>query len=170
MNEIVHHKFGFTFPTHIIIAGYILMVMGLFIALTYLVAGLSFAFVGTFLSFTKNGILFNPTAKTYRSYTSYLGIKMGKWQSYESYPFLAILRRTISKSRTSRMGVSKEVARDTYFDIFLLNKTHRVKLLINRQKGQDEAKLLARDLAEKLNVEYVDYNPVLSAKTRGMRR
>lgn len=170
MAETIHHKFGSTFPTHILVAGYILMVMGLLIALSYPLAGLSFAFVGTFLSFTKNGMLFNPSTKVYRSYTSYLGIKMGKWQSYESYPHLAILRRTISKSRTSRMGVSKEVARDTFFDIFLLNKTHRVKLLVNRQKGQEEAKQLARDLAQQLGVDYVAYNPMLSARTRGMRR
>ncbi len=170
MTEIVHHKFGYTFPKHILIAGYILMLMGALLILAYPIAGTSFMIVGTFLSFTKNGMLFNPANKTYRGYTSYLGIKMGKWQPYSSYPYLAILRRTISKSSTSRMGVSKEVGRDTYFDIFLLNKTHRVKLLINRQKGQDEAKQLARDLAQKLEVEYVAYKPVLSAKTRGMRR
>ncbi len=113
---------------------------------------------------------FNSDSKVYRGYTSFVGFKTGKWKSYESCPYLAILRRTIARSRTSQLGVTREIGRDTYFDIFLLNKTHRVKLLINRQKGQDEAKLLARDLAEKLNVEYVAYNPVLSAKTRGVRR
>lgn len=159
-----------TFPSHLIVVGYLLMLIGLLILLTNLIVGLALAGIGSFLSFARNGIEFNPTERLYKSYTSYSGLKMGQWKSYKSYPHLAILRRTIARSRTSRMGVSREVGRDIYYDIFLLDKSHRAKLLVSRQNNPEEAKRKARLLTEHLKVEYVAYNPQLSARTRGVRR
>ncbi len=56
---------------------------------------------------------------------------------------------------------------NTYYDINLMNKSHRKKVILSRLKGVEEA---AKELCLELDLEYTKYNPVISAKTRARRR
>jgi hypothetical protein len=56
------------------------------------------------------------------------------------------------------------------YDITLLDKTHRKKLVIKRMKDKDKTLAEAEVLAQQLGVEYANYNPQISQATRERRR
>ncbi len=122
--------------------------------------------IGIFVSQSRNGIELNPEQKTYRIYTKFLGLKFGKWHSYEKYPHLSILKRSISTTVYSRAHVAVTTSRNIYYDIFLLSANHRVKLMIQRSFDRETAKKSARHLALQLGVDFVAFNPTISAQTQ----
>lgn len=169
MSDIIHYKTGKLFTPPLVNAGYLLLAVavGLLVILNPLsiIPGI----IGSLLAFSYSGIELDPTEKRYRQYNYYIGVKTGSWESLSPYPFLTILSSSQGYSATSRAGVTMK-ATERGFDICLLSKTHRNKLVIHRVKGQEEAKEAAVDLARRLGVTLADYKPLISEKTAARRR
>lgn len=160
-------KTGKLFSKPLIFAGYILMLLGLLSIVSIL--GIILLLIGILISFGTTGVSIDPTGKRLKEYSRVFGYKWGEWKSYKDYPFIAVLRRKESSTVYSRSQVSTTEL-NTYFDINLMNVSHRKKVILTRLKGVDEAEKKAKELCELLEVEYTKYNPVISAKTRARRR
>jgi hypothetical protein len=132
-------------------------------------AGLALLLITGFIVFSKNGICISANTKNYKSYISFLGIKFGKWQQLNGYTDIALLRKTVSIRAFSRANVSAETSLETYFEICLLSPNHRKKLIVARFKDDEIAFDAAHKMAEKLNMKYAEYNPIISDATKAKR-
>lgn len=166
---LIDNSFGKTFTPAMVVMGYLVIAFGAIGILANPIVGVIFIFVGVFFALSKNGIQIVSDRKVYRTYTNILGMKFGKWQSWEKYPYLSILKRSISTVAFSRANIATTTSENTYYDIFLLTANHRGKFMIQRSTDKETAKAAALDLASKLNVEYVTYSPTISAKTQARR-
>lgn len=152
-----------------VFSGYGILTVGVLITLGNPIIGLLVVLVGGFISFTSTGIQIDVENKKYKHYSSYYGIKQGQWKTLDSYPCLAILQSRQSSTTHSIGNISSITNSENYYDIYLLDKTHRQKLLIKRLKNKEQASKDAKEFAENLGVEFTTYNPVISAKTRSRR-
>jgi hypothetical protein len=135
-----------------------------------MVAGVVIVIVGCLLSFTPWGTQLDPEKKLYRTYTSLLGLKTGKWSSLKSYPFIAILSgRTSETIHGGRTPASVTIS-EKYYDIYLLSASHRDRLLVKRFKDSEQSKKEIRTFAKQLGVEIVAFNPKVSQATRHRKR
>ena len=165
---ILDYKLSKIFPKPTIYAGYILIGIGLFLAL-FQVFALILCLVGTFVSFSYNGIQLDPSQQRYRSYSHIFGFKFGPWQSLEKFCDLSILRREDAYKAYSYAMSSFENSA-VYFGVFLLNKNHRQKLEIQRHGDKDAAIASAKKLAVDLKLEFVRYQPQISQQSQHKRR
>lgn len=160
--------------------GYIIMALG--VAATYkaiydpeLISAAKYitlviVLFGAFLSFTTRGIIINVTTKDSKRYTRILGIPFGKLEPIERYVCISVLSKRYNSSVTSRSNLTMNLGSDVFYEINLLNKTHRVKYLIKSYDSIEEATKEMKILAPKLGVQIVKYAPVVSQKTKDRRR
>ncbi|NND94351.1 MAG: hypothetical protein HKN45_05755 [Flavobacteriales bacterium] len=121
------------------------------------------------LAFRKSGTQLNTDEGIYREYTSSFGIKRGKWMTIENYPDMALIRGREGFKAYSR-GMIELSDSELVYDIYLLTKDHRSKLILKRFKDKESAQLEGRILAEKLGLDWREYSPKVSARTRSRRR
>ena len=118
------------------------------------------------MGFTTYGIRFNLPTQKYKEYTSVLGIKLGKWKSYQSFSFLTILRS--KQVGTHKFGGFIPFGRYEVvdYDIYLLNKTHLRRIMVGTYDDEEKANRKAQELAGALGMEMVRYNPAGSKRIR----
>ena len=102
-------------------------------------------------------------------YTSFFGFKTGGWKSLEIYKEIAILKSLVNYKSYYKATIPL-TSRETYYDIYLLDKTHRKKLLIKRLINKDQSILDAESLASLLKMELTTYKPILSEKSIANKR
>ena len=167
MSKIIDNSKGSPLPSIALLLGYLLIAAG-FVAFNlapYL--AIAVILLGGFISFTRNGIKLDPTTKKYKSYTSYFGIKVGNWESYEKYPYITIMSRRLSSTINTK--IHSMAIQDIYFDVCLLTESHRQNILLKRTKDKDEAMAELEKLTGVLQVEPAAYDPVVSERTRNRR-
>jgi hypothetical protein len=165
------YTLGSTFPPSTRTAGYIVFFAGLLAFLFAPIIGLLFMLGGVFVAFAKNKIELDPKKKQYRLFTSIVGIKMGKWLSLEDFPYITILKKrevTTTYSRASNTPAT--TGDDTFYGIYLLNKSHRKKLLITRLSTREEATAHLDRLSVELVLTVTKYAPALSAASQKRAR
>ncbi len=158
---------GKLFSRPLIIAGYVLMFLGLLSSPS--IFGGILILGGVYISFSTTGVSLDVSKKQLKEYTRLFGYKWGSWKSYEDYPFIAVLKRMESSTVYSRAQVAM-TDKFTFYDVNLMNKSHRKKVILSRQKEVAKAEEMAKELCEELGLEYTKYNPVISAKTLARRR
>lgn len=168
MQASLDNNFGKVFPPAIVYGSYLIFALGIYSTL-FNFFGLLFVLLGAFGAFARNGMLLNPEKDSYKSYTWFLGLKLGSWQSMEGYSDLSILKSKQSTKAYSRAMIETETSNEEFYDIYLLSKNHRKKLLIKRSSLYDQAKIEAELLAQALNRPLVPYQPQLSAATQARR-
>ncbi len=169
-SEITDNKFGNSFPPAMVFAGYVIIAVGLVLMWESPSAGFGVAVFGGLISLTRSGMLVDFTNKKYKDYTSFFGIRQGNWNSLDAYPYISVLHRKVTTTAFSRANRPTTTGSKTYYDIFLLNSTHRKKLMIKRHMERDQAIIDAKELAGKLGLQLTDYNPAVSQKTRARRK
>lgn len=168
---IIKNKFGKSFPQGLVFVGYIFLGIGVLMCLTSPVLGAIIILISAFVCFTFSGMEINTHYKTYKDYTALFGlIKQGKWNSYANYPYVTLLRKNMVTTTHSPGNVASTTSKELVYDITLLDKTHRKKLVIKRMKDNDKALAEAHVLAQQLGVEFAYYNPQISQATRDRRR
>lgn len=65
--------------------------------------------------------------KRFREYHAYLGIKAGKWDDLDKYPYLSILLANKSTKSSDITTLNSVVQTDVAYGVYLLNKSHRKK-------------------------------------------
>jgi hypothetical protein len=168
MKPIIDNKIENIAPKTAIYSGYLFIFFGIVGLSSNLFAGLGIIAVGILISFSTSGVQIDPEKRLLKDYTKCFGFKFGKWESIEIYTDIAVLSlrqssTTLSRSNRALTEIEK------YYDVCLLNSSHRIKMKVKRSKTQDDAIKEARLLAEKLNLNYTDFNPVISARTRARR-
>jgi hypothetical protein len=158
MTAIIDSNTGKVFQPSAIFAGYVLLAFGLFSMIDKPLFGLGLALIGVFISFTSEGIQVDAEKKLYREYTRYFGIKKGPWKSLDDYIYITTIATTINYSSYSR-GMVELTDKDKYFDVCLLNSSRQKKLLIKRCKDKEVAIAATKELAGKLGVQHIEYNP-----------
>lgn len=170
MKPDIDNIIGKVSPPATAFVGYILSAVSLFIAFLNPLLGIPVLAIGLYLGFGKNGVEIKSNEKSLREYSSLFGLKFGSWKSIENYPDIAVLRNNVVSSAHSITNRSATTDKNTFFEIYLLDKNHRVKQLVKRMDEFEQALDEAKKLAKKLNVDLKNYNPVISQATRARRR
>jgi len=167
----IDNKLEKLFPPAMRAAGLIPILFGILLLLgqSY-IAAIIFFIIGSFIAFADNGILLDPVGKRSKQYIGFVGLKMGKWKSMQQYCHITILRSRESTTAYSRSNRATTTSAEIYYDVTLLDKTHRQKLGVKRFKGEQQAVAYSKRLMKALNFDFVKYNPEVSEKTRANRR
>ena len=166
---IMQFSFGYLHPPQMRFAGYIVIAVGFGAVVTGRLLGLLALVFGYWLTFRSSGTEIDILTRRYRPFTRSFGVKKGKWQSYASYPDLAVLRGKEGFTAYSRGMVELNMA-ETVYDIYLLSEDHRRKLILNRCSSTQTAEDEGKELAEQMGLSWTSYNPKLSQATRLKRR
>lgn len=168
MAAILNNNIGYTYNFPIRIGGMVLLFLGLAITLTGwvgIIAGLLLALGGAYFAFTATGISIDMDEKAVRHYTSYAGLKTGKWIQYTTYPFVCIMRK--DRKRSKVLAESELEADKPYqFEVHMLSRSHRGRVLMQIEYERVEAERVAKYFAEEMNLEVVEYQSPGRAKKR----
>jgi len=168
MKDIIKNNHGTVFPPAMVFAGYILLAFGIIVVITHWILGVILLFVSVFISFSFYGIDVDTDTKKYKEYSIYFGIKCGKWFSLDKFLFLTVLCNNEVYEIHSRANITtSESVR--FYDVYLLDKQHREKLLLKKFKNADSAEDYAKKISGILDLELTNYDPVLTEKTRARR-
>ena len=168
MEENINNNHGTIFPPAMVFAGYIILVFSVFTLMSHWVFGLLLMLFSIFICFSFSGIDINIIEKKYRVYEKFLGIKSGKWLALDKFLYLTVLHNREVYEMHSMPNVTTSESKH-FFDVYMLDKTHREKLLIKRFKDANNALSYAKNLSTMLNIELTTYNPILSAETMQKR-
>lgn len=171
MDSIINHVRGNLLPTAAVYLGYLLLIIGFvnIISLDFF-TGIADLITGVALSFSYMGIQIDVKNHLYRNYISFFGLPIGTWKSLDIYTNTAVLRSLVKYTSYYR-GVIPLNTRETYYEVYLLNESHREKLLVERLTNKEQAIVKAKSLANTLKIEYSQtYNPVISARSRARRK
>ena len=161
---------GKAFPPAAVVIGYIFVATGLFIAFGNPVLGIGLAAVGAFGAFARTGVQIQPEKKTYREYTSLFGVAVGSWKPLEGFADVAVLKKTLKTTAYSRANRPATTGSNDFFDVCMLDPTHRKKQVVHRFTDKDLAVKEGQSLAQILNLRDGPYDPQLSATSKAKRR
>lgn len=153
---------GNVFPMPLIIGGIVMIIMGIASisdqGLFSILIGLGLTALGGYLSFSRSGIQIDLSSNMFREYYRYYGFLSGEWKRTSTFPYATVLRNTYSSntySRSNRVTNQKE----SFFEVYLLSKTHRTKIFIKRLNSKVEAEKWLESFADTCSFEVVNYNP-----------
>lgn len=171
MDSIINQVRGNLLPTAAVYLGYLLLIIGFvnIISLDFF-TGVADLIIGVALSFSYMGIQIDVKNHLYRNYISLFGLPIGTWETLDVYSNTAVLRSLV-KYTSYYKAVIPLHSRQTYYEVYLLDKTHRKKLLVERLTDKEQAIHKAKLLAKTLQIEYsASYNPIISARSRARRK
>lgn len=152
----------------IIIAGVAVTLAGLVTIMESPLLGIGTALAGSFIWSGSYGIQIDVEQNKFREYASIFGIKYGEWKSLEKTPFISVVKGRSGMTVYSRSNRSTSVIDDRY-EVCLLNNSHRTRIVIQKLEGKSQAMEYANQIASKLGKNVVQFNPVVSQKTKSRR-
>jgi len=164
MKPLIDNKIENILPTAGIFAGYALISIGLISLFNNLLIGVVVLILGLIMIFTYNGVQIDVPNKRIRNYTKCLGLLIGKWQGLDVFTDIAVLQTNETSRALSLANVALKES-EKYYDVFLLNKSHRIKFRIKRCLEKSMAIEDAQSIAGLLELEYSIYSPVISEAT-----
>ena len=106
--------------------------------------------------------------KMFRYYSIY-GIPLGSWEPIIPNAAVVILGEQQSVRQTSYAGVMRYQEREGV-TLYLVNASHRVKLMLARVASRDELDPYVKVLEEEFKLKLVRFSPAISAKTKARRK
>lgn len=167
-NPFLDFSYVYLFPPTMRYIGILMMFSSPMICFESVVVSILVGSLGAWFAFRKSGVQLQPLNKLRREYTSFL-LKKGKGYSYEEYPYMAVLSGREGYAAYSRTMVEQKITEEV-FDIFLLSKDHRKRLIVARGNDRNDAVGKGQRLARTIGLEWTTYNPKVSDKTRARRR
>ncbi|MGM0477639.1 MAG: hypothetical protein ACQERC_00320 [Bacteroidota bacterium] len=170
-NAEITYKHGPNFGIAPIILGVALMFMGIVMILSTMIVamfiGVGVFLAGSMLSTSTSGVQVDFTNELYREYSTFLFVKMGKWKPLNYFPYISVMKANKSNRASDITGLNRTVTTKENLGIYLLNKTHRKKLLIKRT-GMDmqDARQEAQQFADSTDKEVVRFNPKVVSRRR----
>lgn len=161
-----HIGYLFNFPVRV--GGFIILFIGLVITLSGVwgvIAGILLFLAGGYFGFTSTGISIDTDLKSIRHYTRYFGIKHGPWREYPTYPHICVIRK--ERRQQKFLATAEEAADKPYqFEIYLLSRSHRGKVLLQVAYEREKAELQATRFAQEMQCDVVNYDPPGRVKAR----
>lgn len=161
MKPILTHDFGKSFPPAMSYGGYVFIIGGLAALPTHLYLGVLFIFFGIIIAFARSGIQINPNDKKYRSFNYLFGLRQGKWKELSYYSGMTLLRNKIETSAFSRSNRQAITSSNSFYEITLLDPSHRNKLCIKRIRERETAIIDLKEISELLKLPIVKFSPHL---------
>ncbi|WP_375239760.1 hypothetical protein [Aurantibacter sp.] len=123
--------------------------------------GLILLILGLFLATAKDGIILDKRNNKFKKTIFFLGLRLGKWKSFERFTDIAILTgniglgfyRFIASQKTTTFHSNK------VFEVYMLTKNHRERIILKRYKQEEKATISAQDLAYELGMELNIFSP-----------
>ena len=106
--------------------------------------------------------------KMFRYYAVY-GIPLGIWEPIQPNAAVVLLGERQSVRQSSYAGVMRYQQQEG-FALYLVNKSHREKILLARTARKEELDPFIKALEEEFNLKLERFSPAISAKTRARRK
>ena len=168
MPNIIKNSSGTSFPKTMVIVGYIILGISPALLFQNIFIRILFIMVSIFLSFTYEGNEIDIDKKMYKSYSYTFGFKSGKWISLENFPYITVIHNKEVTEIHSRSNLTNSKI-DDFYDVYLLNENHLVKLHVKRFAVTEDAINFSKELSNLLNLNLTRYNPVLSNSSKNNR-
>jgi hypothetical protein len=158
MNKMIKNRIGFSFPGILVFIGFLFMFFSIFIIIESLVFGLIILAAGALFGLSSYGSEIDVADQKFREYGSLFGIKRGKWEDCDKMPFIGVFK---SRSGYLIYGRSTNSTTDIhdYYDVCLMNASHRRRIVLQKFKTKDEALNFAHMLETKINSKLTEFNP-----------
>jgi hypothetical protein len=156
------HGFYFQLPGRVV--GVALSVVGFFMIISFytvpMFIGLALLLFGLYMVTGAEGIDINYSNKVFKEYNKILGVKLGKWQSLNPYPFITVMSANKSNKASDITGLNSTVVTEKALGIYFLSNSHRKKILLKRTfPTMEKAKNEAEKIASLTDKELMKYNP-----------
>lgn len=165
----VNNRIGYTYSFPIRMGGFAIAVIGLAITLTGgwgILAGGVLILAGLYFATTMTGIHVNLKDKAIQHYTSYYGLRYGRWKEYPTYSHICIIRKDMRRKRFYEQSES-EVESPYQYQIHLVSRSFRGKALLEIAYDRESAEFRAKRYAEDMTASVTEYIPPGRAKKRG---
>ena len=166
-NYIFH--LGSPLPKAALVFAYVLVFIGIVQLIDNPILGIPLTLFSGYLAFQFQGSEIDLKEKRLRFFTSYLGIRFGKWLPLENFPFVSIIRRKTTTTTYSRSMQSVDITND-FYSVVLLSKSHRTKLVLLNKGDMETCAARAAEISESLGLPVVPYNPQISKASQQKRR
>ncbi len=157
------------FPRGVVYLGYMGIFFGIINALENIWLGAGIMGVSALISFNKSTLEIDVTEKRSRVYPFLFGFKTGSWTSLTEFTEMAVLRKNVSEKTYGGRSSKSVVTKDVFYDICLLNASHRKKFRLKRFHSKETAQEELLVFSNKLKIKSVKYNPVISTRTERRR-
>lgn len=158
--SLIDNRFRDTFPGYKVTSALLTVVVAIMAIIFKEWIALFVVPVGLGIVTFQQGIQLDPATKRYRHYFQTLGIKLGKWHSYEGYPDLVLLHQRKDYRGRFPLNVLMNLRQShTHFEIYLASPRHFELVLVDLQHDARKAERQAQRLAQDLGVNYMRYNP-----------
>ena len=108
MTKPLNFKLNNMFSKPAIYAGYLFMLVSIYAFYKDSpILGIFIILICGHFSFSYTGVLVNSENKTYKSYISYFGLKLGGWKSLKNYKYISILSRNYTQGLNSMEGMTQ---------------------------------------------------------------
>jgi hypothetical protein len=160
---------GSPLPTGVLIFSYALLLVGIIQLFDNTIVGIPIILFAGYLAFQFQGTEVDLKEKRLRFYTSFLGIRFGKWQPLESFPFICVIKRKTAK-RTYAPSMQSVDEINDFYSVVILSKNHRTKLVLVNKGDFTACAAQAEDISKAFELPVVQYNPQRSEATKARRR
>lgn len=176
---------GKSFSKSTVIVGYLLVLLALYLLYSSLWGSISkeidlsyefyfifipiFILFGLFISLSTDWVYIDLRKQTVKVYSKVLGFNIGSNQKLSIYYCTSILSRNLN----TRIGgytlggaayIPEANIKELKYDVVLLTKNHREKLLLNRFDSFDKAKKFGDMIASYIKKPLLKYNPTSKRK------
>ncbi len=150
---------GKVFSPNAVFIGYVFVSAAAIVFLMNPLIGPILLLPGLFVALTTYGTEIRFDDKVVKEFTSYFGfIESAKEHSYAGHRYITVVPTRQSYTMHSRTNMSATVS-DYFFTVTLFNSTFRNKIEICKKEERDEAQRIAWELADKMDLEYFEYDP-----------
>lgn len=159
LEPITDNNHGKSFPKPMRFMGCILIPVGIFFTFLTPIVGVIILLLTGFVCFSSTGTKIDFGKKKFMVYNRFFGIKFGKWNSLEGYPYVVIRSESTGYfANSSYFNSMKNVEEVTF--IYLADEQHqpkvRLRQVIDTEKGENELE----EYAEALNLRMIKYRKV----------
>jgi hypothetical protein len=146
--------------------GFVAIVLGIFVLISpyfldddnstvkAIITGIITMLTGFILSFSYEGITFDFNKKIYRKYFSFLGFRIGQWQSIPDFKSVRVIGDTLTYNTTSN-GVNPSYSGKTKIYSVGLFTTNPKPEVYFKSENKEEILRDATYLSQKLNADLI---------------
>lgn len=115
------------------------------------------------------GTYFDPVRGQMKRYVKVLGWPFGSWEEVHPSHGMVVLKEQYS---SKILGFGGQAGEDKYqlYNLYLVDESHRQKVLVGQTKRYEEWKAKLVTLQNKFNLKVVQYAPKVSAQTAARKR
>jgi hypothetical protein len=167
-------KKGFWASNFFVFVGAFLIIYGIYILFQENSIGRFLIPAGTFVFLPQKGIEIDPKFKTIKNFVSFFGLRIGfkkTIKDYTSTSLLSVKRKFSFFDMQGNLPTNREVvfSRFQTFQVVLLTKNHRRKLIVKEFKSVENAKTLINVLTESGTFSHEKYSPKISQTSKQKR-